>query len=88
MSNSTSVKIDNKWLEKLRLQYQDMSFNQIMECISSEEEYHKRSIYGYENSQEANLLIHEISVKYPGLSLKSVREMILKQMENIPLATK
>jgi hypothetical protein len=58
-----------------------MSFNEIMETIALEEENAGRQIYGYENAKQANLLIHDISIKYPGLSLKDVREIILKQVE-------
>jgi hypothetical protein len=55
--HQTSVKIADKWLEKLRLQYPDMSFNQIMEAISNEEELIARTEQPEEITKQIDWLI-------------------------------
>jgi len=88
MNEQTSVKIANMHLERLRLEYPDMSFNNIMECIASEENNMKRYVTNDIQNKDISVFFCTMKKKFPGISHKEIIDKCIKCMEISPPDTK
>jgi hypothetical protein len=83
----TSVKIKKYILERLREQYPEMSFNEIMEVIATEESFKARQIYPPQLVGEVAIFISDMKERFPNISIREIIEKCKKQVIISPITT-
>lgn len=78
----TSVKVSNKNLENLKLQYEDMSLNQILETIALEESFMRRQPLPEKTVGDAAQFIGSMNMRFPGICIRDIITKTIKCMES------
>ncbi|NJD51825.1 MAG: hypothetical protein FIB07_03055 [Candidatus Methanoperedens sp.] len=88
MSDTTTVRIDKGNLERLRENYPDKSFNDIIDIIVTEESFMSRQLTNNIQNQNVALFIGTMKKKFPGISHQEIIKKCLNCLEISPIPIK